>query len=262
MVGLGGTAERMAQLVAERVPFVAATVVRAQCPTSVRPGDAAVVRADGSIEGFVGGQCAESSVRAAALEVLDSREALLLRILPEGDAKFPTSPGARTVVNPCLSGGALEIFLEPRFPAPILSVVGVTPIAEAIAVLAEPLGFAVVRDGDDDGPARPGGATAVVVSSHGRCEEASLRAALDAGIGFVGLVASTKRGAAVVDALGLTTAERARVRTPVGLSIGARTAEEIALSILAEIVRAVRQEGLVAPPSASSATGPGPPEQR
>ena len=195
--GAGRVAARMAELIAARVPFVHATVVRAQCPTSAHPGDAALVLADGTFEGFVGGQCAEGSVRTASLDVLASGEALLLRVLPEGEEAFPDAPGARTVVNPCLSGGALEIFLEPRLPAPLLAVVGTSPIADAVAALAEPLGFAVTRDGD--GPATPEGATAVVVSSHGRFEEESIRAALDAGVGLVGLVASHKRGAAVLD---------------------------------------------------------------
>lgn len=242
--GAGRVAARMAELIAARVPFVHATVVRAQCPTSAHPGDAAVVLGDGSLEGFVGGQCAEGSVRTASLDVLDSGEPLLLRVLPEGEAPFPDTPGAKTVVNPCLSGGALEIFLEPLLPAPLLVVVGNSPIAEAVVALAEPLGFAVTRDGD--GPARPEGATAVVVSSHGRFEEESIRAALDAGVGFIGLVASHTRGAAVLDGLGLSAAERARVRTPIGVEIGATTAEEIALSIMAEVVRAVRMEGLTA----------------
>jgi len=240
--GTGRVAARMAELIAARVPFVHATVVRAQCPTSAHPGDAALVLADGTFEGFVGGQCAEGSVRTASLDVLASGEPLLLRVLPEGEEAFPDAPGARTVVNPCLSGGAVEIFLEPRLPAPLLAVVGTSPIADAVAALAEPLGFAVSRDGD--GPAKPAGATAVLVSSHGRFEEESIRAALDAGVGLIGLVASHKRGAAVLDALDLTDAERARVRTPIGVEIGATTAEEIALSIMAEVVKAVRTEGL------------------
>lgn len=251
--GTGRVAARMAELIAARVPFVHATVVRAQCPTSAHPGDAALVLGDGSFEGFVGGQCAEGSVRAASLDVLDSGKPLLLRVLPEGEEAFPDTPGARTVVNPCLSGGALEIFLEPMLPAPLLAVVGTSPIADAVAVLAEPLGFAVSRDGD--GPARPEGATAVLVSSHGRFEEESIRAALDAGVGLIGLVASHTRGAAVLDGLGLSDEERARVRTPIGLEIGATTAEEIALSIMAEVVRAVRVEGLAAP-GATSAPAP------
>src|SRR4051812_28695072 len=97
----------------ECTPFVRATVVRAQQPSSAHPGDAAIVYADGSIEGFVDGQCAEVSVRTAALEALRLGETMLLRVLPGDGASFPETPGAHVVVNPCLSGGALEIFLEP-----------------------------------------------------------------------------------------------------------------------------------------------------
>src|SRR5690606_1041246 len=156
-------------LIARRVPFVSATVVRAQCPTSARPGDAAIVLADGSIEGFVGGQCAEGSVRTAALDVLSSGEAVLLRILPDAAEEVPDAPGARTVVNECLSGGAIEVFLEPRLPAPILQVVGTSPIAAALAELAPRLGFVVATDP----PAEP--PTAVVVATHGRHELETIR---------------------------------------------------------------------------------------
>ena len=83
---------------------------------SARPGDRAIILADGSIEGFVGGHCAAGSVRTAALGALGSGESLLLRVLPDGDDAFPESPGASVVVNPCLSGGALEIYLEPLLP--------------------------------------------------------------------------------------------------------------------------------------------------
>ena len=244
---------RTTDLITRRVPFVQATVVRAQCPTSTRPGDSAVVLADGSIEGFVGGQCAESSVRTAALEVLGSGESLLLRILPDGAEGFPDTPGSRQVVNPCLSGGALEIFLEPMLPAPMVAVVGNTPIAQAVAALAEPLGFAVVLD--EGMPADPDGVTALIVASHGRDEEAAIRAALDAGVPFIGLVASSTRGAAVLDAMELGDEDRKRVHTPVGVEIGATTAEEIALSIMAEVVRAIRVEG-VRPVATASAARP------
>lgn len=233
---------RTTDLITRRVPFVQATVVRAQCPTSTRPGDSAVVLTDGSIEGFVGGQCAESSVRTAALEVLESGESLLLRILPDGAEGFPETPGSRQVVNPCLSGGALEIFLEPMLPAPMVAVVGNTPIAQAVAALAEPLGFAVALD--DAMPADPDGVTALIVASHGRDEEVAIRAGLDAGVPFIGLVASSTRGAAVLDAMELGDEDRKRIHTPVGVEIGATTAEEIALSIMAEVVRAIRLEGV------------------
>lgn len=233
---------RVAELISQQLPFVQATVVRAQCPTSARPGDSAIVLADGSMEGFIGGQCAEGSVRAAAVPLLESGEALLLRILPEGGDDFPESDGAQTVVNPCLSGGAIEVFLEPKLPAPRVAIVGGTPIAESLEILAEHLGFGVDRAASEVPDVQ--GCAAVLVSSHGRYEEESIRAALDADVGFIGLVASSSRGAAVLDELALSPEERAVIRTPVGIDIGAKTAEEIALSILADLVRAVRREGL------------------
>lgn len=241
---------RMRELAIQRVPFAHATVVRAQVPTSARPGDDAIVLADGSIEGFVGGHCAEGSVRVAALGALQSGETVLLRVLPDGEAAFPESPGAHVVVNPCLSGGALEIFIEPLLPPPLLHLVGSTPIADAVAALAEPLGFAVGRATAGN---RPDGAVAVIVSSLGRAEEDAIRAALDAQVPFIGLVASPRRGAAVLAGMGLTETERKRIHTPVGIDIGARTPEEIALSIMAGIVRAIRLEGLVPPPAGEPA---------
>lgn len=237
-------ASRVAELTSSRVPFVHATVVRAQEPASARPGDDAVILGDGTIEGFVGGHCAEGSVRSASLAALADGQAVLLRVLPEGDEPFPDSPHARVVVNPCLSGGALEIFLEPMLPAPLLLAEGSTPITSALLAMARAVGFVAER-------VEPGqsleGAVAVVVASHGRGEPEVLRAALDYGVPFIGLVASKVRGAAVLDDMGLDGAERARVRTPVGLDIGARTAEEIALSIMAEVLRGVRKDGLKAP---------------
>ncbi|MEZ5377896.1 MAG: XdhC family protein [Acidimicrobiales bacterium] len=235
-------ADRVAELISQRRPFVQATVVRAQCPTSARPGDAAVVAADGSIEGFIGGQCAEESVRTTALDVLATGEPVLLRILPDDGVAFPESPGAQTVVNPCLSGGAIEVYLEPKLPSPRLCLVGATPITEALSALGPQLGFEVLPSGN--AVVDPRGASAVIIASHGRFEHDSIRAALDEGVGFIGLVASSVRGAAVLDELGLSVAERSVVHSPVGLHIGARTAEEIAVSILADVIRAIRLEGL------------------
>ncbi|MEU8247723.1 XdhC family protein [Nonomuraea sp. NPDC048916] len=249
--------KRMEELVADRVPFVHAVVVRAQLPTAVSPGDDAIILPDGSIEGFVGGQCAESSVRTAALGALQDGRTVLLRVLPSDEQDFPDSPGARVVVNPCLSGGALEIFLQPLLPPPVLWVSGDSPIAVRLADLAATVDFAVRRAADGQSPT---GAAAAVVASHGRDEQTAIRAALDAGAGYIGLVASHRRGTAVLDEMGLTDDERRRVHSPAGLRIGARTAPEIALSILAEIVAALRTGDLapagspgLAPSAGSSA---------
>lgn len=225
-------ARRAATLRAERVPFVHARVVLADRPTSAKPGDEAILFADGTVEGFVGGSCAESTVRAQSLTLLDSGEPLLLRITPTPEPGAPAVDNKLTVHNPCLSGGTLEIFLEPVLPAPLLMVQGDSPIAGALARLADLLGYQVV-DGTSDVPA---GAAAVVCASHGRDEEEVLSAALAAGVEYVGLVASRKRGDSVVAALDVDEADRARVHTPAGLDIGARTPDEVALSILAEIV--------------------------
>ena len=138
---------RAQELTEAREPFVTATVVRVQHPASVEPGSTALVLADGTIEGFVGGVCAEQSVKAYSLLALKSEEPVLLRILPdpvEGEGRdereltpeevlaageeLPTEEeGAVTVKNPCLSGGAIEVFLEPSPPSPRVLLVGNTP---------------------------------------------------------------------------------------------------------------------------------------
>jgi xanthine dehydrogenase accessory factor len=234
---LSTIADRARQLLAARTPFVHATVVRAQPPTSSYPGDEAILLADGTIEGFVGGQCAQNSVRKAAMGALQAGESVLLRVLPDGDVHFPEAPGACVVVNPCLSGGSLEIFLTPQLPAPLIRVYGTTPIADALAQVCAVLGYDARRDGD---LASGETATAVVIASHGGPEAETIRAALDHGVGYIGLVASKVRGAAVLDSLGLTAIERGRVHTPVGLAIGAKTPAEIAVAIAAELIAGIR----------------------
>jgi len=239
----GELAHRAESLALERRPFVYATVVRAQRPSSVRAGDAGIVLVDGTIEGFVGGACSESAVRLHAARALETGEPLLLRIVP-GDGEEPAAEGAVTVRNPCLSGGALEIFLEPRLPAPRVLVVGDTPIALALRELGERLGYDVVLTTGDEEEREPDDA-AVVVASHGRQEERALEQALADEVPYVGLVASRRRGASVIEALraaGVSEQRLQRLHTPAGLDIGADGPEEIALSILAEIVKTRRPD--------------------
>jgi xanthine dehydrogenase accessory factor len=221
---------RAAELRASRQSFVHARVVLAERPTSAKPGDEAIVLADGTIEGFVGGECAEATVVGESLSVLNTGQPVLLRITPVPE---PEQDGKLVVHNRCLSGGTLEIFLEPSLPAPLVVVVGESPTALALTALGQPLGYEMQTW---SGRVEPD-ATAIVVASHGKDEEKPLVAALEAGVPYVGLVASRKRGAAVVSALPVNEDQKARVRTPAGLDIRAATAEEVALSILAEIVQ-------------------------
>jgi xanthine dehydrogenase accessory factor len=227
---IAGSIDRTAErLRAGGEPYVHATVVRAQAPTSVHPGDAALVHPDGTVDGFVGGHCALESVRAHAAQVLATGEPLLLRIVPEPEPE--PREGVVVAHNPCLSGGAFEVFLEPWLPPPRLRVVGGAPMARALAELARAAGYEVVSGGEP----RAGDA-AVVVASHGEGEEAALAQALHAEVPYVALVASRRRGEAVVGALGAPARLRERVHVPAGLDIGARTPVEVAVSILAQLI--------------------------
>ncbi|HEX9086053.1 MAG TPA: XdhC family protein, partial [Arthrobacter sp.] len=179
--------------------------------------------------------CVESSVREYSLQVLASQEPLLLRVLP-GEPSRSAGDGAVEVSNPCLSGGAIEIFLQPRIPAPRVLVVGTTPVAQALETLGSGVGLAMeLTDGESAAPRADD--AALIVASHGKAEEVALEAALRAGVPYVALVASGTRGAAVLESLDVDPVQRARVRTPAGLRLGARTPGEIALSILAQLIQ-------------------------
>ncbi|MEU6092802.1 XdhC family protein [Streptomyces sp. NPDC047085] len=237
-----------------RTPFVLATVVHAERPTSAKPGDSALVLPDGTIEGFVGGTCAETTVQLQSLRVLRTGESLLLRITPGADtgnesAQEPAE-GLVTVANPCLSGGTLDIFLEANLPPALAFVYGHAPIARALLDVGRVLGL-------DARPASPGeplphDLDAIVVATHGRDEETVLTEAARAGVPYIGLVASPKRGAAVLAGLDLTEEQRAGIHTPAGLDIGARTPAEIALSVYAEIIALRPQTAQAARPGADS----------
>jgi xanthine dehydrogenase accessory factor len=248
---------RAEALTAERSPFVIATVVRVQRPASVAPASTGLVQADGTIEGFIGGVCAQHSVRLYSLTAIASGTPLLLRILPgeDEDVEISREDGAVTVQNPCLSGGAIEIFLEPVLPAPRVLVAGSSPIVAGLRALGPELGLEIVAAQDiEDGVLAPApGDLALVVAAHGQDEVAVLRAALENGLPYVGLVASTKRGAAVLDELraeGVADDLLEAIETPAGLDIGARTPPEIALSILARII-AVRRSAPVRVPASA-----------
>jgi xanthine dehydrogenase accessory factor len=243
------TDQRANELRAARSPFVLAVVVRAERPTSAKPGDRAIIRGDGTIEGFVGGSCAESTVRIQSLRQLAAGESTLLRITPGGDATRPPgfvsdAPGLVVADNTCLSGGTIDVFLEVVMPAPLVQVYGDTPIARALVAVGGAAGYEV-RLAATPGTV-PTDALAVVVASHGHDEIGVLTAAVSAGVPYVALVASPKRGAAVLAEAGVPAG---RVKTPAGLDLGARTPGDVAVSILAEVV-AARAAAMVPPPRA------------
>jgi xanthine dehydrogenase accessory factor len=254
--------ERIAALRREGQSFVVATVVSRRAPVSAHLGDRAIVFPDGRIDGFVGGACSREIVRRQALEALESGCSRLVSIRPEPDARSGSSSEHVVVPMTCVSEGAIDVFVEPFSQARRFLVVGATPVAEAVARLARNMEYDVVRvvearERADIEPAAQahgiaiaaledlGGVVdgrrpclAAVVASQGHYDEEALATILRGQVPYVGLVASPKRGAAVRRLLeGEGVPDLGRIRNPAGLDLGARTAAEVALSILAEIVQ-------------------------
>ena len=253
-----------ARLHRDGVPFVLATVVRAERPTSARPGAKAIVTGDGQFQGFVGGTCVKPAVRRESLRALADGTPRLLRISPDSPPEgAEAEEGVLEEHMACVSGGALDIHLEPYLPSRRLVLAGNSPIVEALAALGETLGMDVRTAGADEDLAAAAEGAFVVVAGHGEGEWQALKAGLAGGRGrYVGLVASPRRAAAVRERLmgmGVSAEDAARLRSPAGLDIGAETPGEIALSILAQIVedRRSADEVQVAPEEHAPATAVG-----
>jgi len=270
---------RAAELEAAGRPFAVATVVAVQRPTSARPGSSGIVHPDGTIEGWVGGSCAQPVVVREALRALVDGQPRLLRLSKDAPAEGRRGDGVLELVMTCHSGGTLEIYVEPRLPAPVLWVAGTTPIAGALAALGSAAGWRVtVVDPIADLDAFPGAervlATAdlkrldpelspyVVVATQGVWDEEATASALVRDAAYVGLVASPTRANVVRawlrDEAGIPEDRLAALRAPAGMDIGAEGAEEVALSILAELVQVRRGRAafVASPGPATIAAGP------
>jgi xanthine dehydrogenase accessory factor len=252
-------------------PYVLATVVRTEAPTSAHPGDKAVVTADGRLHGWIGGSCSEPIVRREALRALAEGVPQLVRIVPAPEVKQSRKRGELMVATTCPSGGALDIFIEPQLPRPLLLVFGDSPAAHTLVQMGSLAGFRTcsVHPGAAPGDfgtadivlsslelagANPGADTWAVVATMGHYDEDALEAALAYPDVDVGLIASTRRAAAVREALqsrGIDEKTLARIRTPAG-KVRAGSQEEIALLALAEVVTARRKRGHVPAPVEAS----------
>lgn len=255
------------------MPFALATVVYRKAPVSAHIGDKAIITAEGRLIGWIGGSCSQGVVRREGQAAIASGRPRLLRLTPEPDGE-PAADGLSTVPMTCPSGGEMEIYIEPQVLAPQVVAVGGTPLVRALGQLAPVLGFDVTlvgERGEHDGAEgvqvltlpelqhQSLGANAfVVVASAGHYDEEALLAALQTSVPYIALVASRRRAEAVLEVLagsGCSSEQLQRVRAPAGLALGAVTQEEIALSVLAEIVQEYRQrqQQQVA---AASAAGP------
>lgn len=229
--------------------FALATVVRCEPPTSAKPGAKALIRPDGVVHGWIGGACAEPVVIKEALAALgDGRPRFVSLAGTEAGRTRAGGDGVSAYEMSCHSGGTLEIYVEPWLPNPQLILVGHGPVVEALAALGRVAQFTVTTVGveaplDELSRLTPTDRSAIVVSSHGSVDEDALAWALSSRVAYVSLVASRKRAAVILEGLrrrGLPAARLAVLRAPAGLDLGAVTPEEIAVSILAEIVQARR----------------------
>jgi xanthine dehydrogenase accessory factor len=263
-------ANEIMQIIATRKsagePFALATVVRTVAATAAKAGAKAVILPDGTIsEGWIGGGCARAAVIKAAKDALADGQSRLVSVQPpdlladRGVEPGQEQEGVRFAKNMCPSQGTMDIFVEPVLPRPQVVICGSSPVAVAVADLAKRTGFAVTvcapaaeqpAFGDADrrieGYALPVDEAAsryVVVSTQGRGDEAALLAALAVDVDYVAFVGSRKKAEALKATLakrGVPAERLAKLKAPAGLDLGAITPDEIAISILAEIV-AVRR---------------------
>jgi len=267
--------EQASRLRIEGEPFALATVVACQPPTSAYPGAKALIRADGTLTGWVGGSCAQPTVLREALKALENGKARLLRISPDVQDSAVPREGVYDFVMTCASQGALEIFVEPFLPRPELIVIGETPVAQTLARCGALLDFivyvsdpAATRERFPDAAtlytdlrgvrARVSPRSYVVIATQGAYDEEALEAVIDAPACYLGLVASSKRAATILEYLrhkGVRSELLERVKCPAGLQLGAVTPPEIGFSIMGEILQLQRSTvGKAADPARAAAS--------
>jgi len=247
---------KAAELKAAGKAFALVTVVRAVSPTSAKPGAKAVVESDGVIQGWVGGGCAQPAVIKMAKQSIADGESRLIRISPNKEEVL--EEGIVDFGMTCHSGGTLDIFIDPVISRPALLIIGGSPAAQALCGLAQRVGFAVnvafpeadktmfpdavhIEDNLDTQTLAGLQARFVVVATQGKRDEAGLEAALATGAPYIAFIASARKAEKLKAYLKERGHEPARVDSilsPAGIEINAETPEEIALSVLAGLVKA------------------------
>ena len=245
------------RLISEKEPFAFAMVINRVLPSSGKPGDKAIIRQDGSVEGWIGGGCTRGIIIKEALLAIQQNKPRVVRILP--DAIEKEKDGVVDYKMTCHSGGTVEIYIEPVLPKPQLVILGKSHVAMALAKVAPTLGYEVtvmaanaeqyafpdahglLTGGYDTKYLKPN--AFIVVCTQGENDEDALEFALKSGVSYVSFVASRRKANAVFTNLrdrGLTFDDLKRIKTPAGLNINAKLPEEVAISILAEVIQHLR----------------------
>jgi xanthine dehydrogenase accessory factor len=242
--------------------FAVATVVRVEKPISAKPGDKAIIKSDGSLQGWIGGGCAQDTVIREAVKVIREGEPRFLRLIGKGAAVSEKSEGVLEFPITCHSGGTLDIYLEPVLPRPQLIMLGNSQVAITLAKLGKVLNYEVdvfdplatreeFPDADrisvdlDLRTIKIHPIAFVVVSTQGHDDEFALETAVRSGVPYIAFVASKRKFASRAEYLrerGISDEQIARIKAPAGLDIGAITPDEIAASILTEIIQVRRQQ--------------------
>ena len=250
-----------------------AVVVRREAPTSGKPGDKALITANGTIKGWIGGGCTRGIIIKEALEAIEELTPRLVRVQPSTD--MPESSGVKNYKMTCMSGGSVEVYIEPLMPVTKITVFGRSHIAKALCEIGHVAGFSisvVSNLADDDMFPQAASITLlndfkadqrthnfVVVCTQGDHDTESLRAALDTKPKYISFVASRKKANSVLMTLkreGVPHEQLVSVKTPAGLDIQAKTPQEVAISILAEIIQVKRQNEIRAEDKAKSVSQP------
>ena len=237
-----GVMQRALELSQSGEPFALATVVWRQAPSSGHTGSRAIVTAASEVVGWVGGACAEPVLIREALDVIESGEARLVWLGQSEELEAMHIPnGVVTVPISCQSDGALQIYIEPAQNSPRLVVVGRSPMAVTLTEMARLLDWRVeLIDGDEFSANAINENSVVVVATQGHGDEDVLLAAASVEPAYLGVVASAKRGEALRGFLsdhGVAASSLDRMHIPAGADLGHTTHREMAVAILADLVR-------------------------
>jgi len=227
------------KLVDEGRPFVVAVVVNYKGPISGKPGDRAIVTDDGALWGWVAGGCSQAIIVEEALDALKSGTPRMIQITPDPENSKDKIMKRKMT---CHSGGTMDVYLEPVVPRPQIVILGSSPVADTLAELSSTLDYQVVTSVEDHSQSKN---TMVVVTTQGDGDEPALEEALSINPAYLGFVASKKKANAIKQILskrGFSSQQLNKIKAPAGLDIKARKPEEIALSILAEIVMILREK--------------------
>jgi xanthine dehydrogenase accessory factor len=251
--------EQYKELIQEKIPFATAIVVNRVEPSSGKPGDKAIILQDGTIKGWIGGGCTRGIVLKEALLAIQQGKPRLVNISP--DAMAATTHGVVSYTMTCQSGGSVSVYIEPMLPRPHILILGKSHIAMALAKLSKVTGYDVtvlskgldkdgfptidkLIDSDQLDPSLLSPNTYIVVCTQGENDALALLQAVKSGADYVSFVSSYKKANSIYNELrkqGVSFEELEKIKTPAGLKINAKLPEEVAVSILAEIITRLRE---------------------